>query len=285
MNRRRSLVTALFLALTLVLAACGDDGSEVTAGSGSSEGAPTDDGVEGPEPDVAVDPTPLPTPVEPEPDASSPPEPEPNEPVDPTPLPTPVEPEPNEPVDPTPLPVPVEPSPVEEDVITDFAPVNGQITVPDSVVLNPSDPTELWIRFIGGDIGCTAATATLLTETPEEIAFELVVGITSDALARSCRAGEFNLRIDLALNEDGTGKRISWTQPAGERPQLVTPDLAVTDFVGLSQDEATAIADENLVPWRIGRIDDDALALTEDFNPGRLTFEIDDGVVTSASLG
>ena len=312
MNRRRSLVTALFLALTLVLAACGDDGSEVTAGSGSSEGAPTDDGAEEQAvdpsdssdvsaPNEPVDPTPAPTPVEPEP------EPQPSEPVDPVPAeleptepvdpPTPVDPEPEpdaprppeleptEPVDPTPPPAPVDPPSIEEDVITDFAPVDGQITVPDSVVLNPSDPTELWIRFIGGDIGCTAATATLLTETPEEIAFELVVGITSDALARSCRAGEFNLRVDLALNEDGTGKRISWTQPTEDRPILVTPELALNDFVGLTQDEAIATAQENLIAWRIARIDDEFLPLTDDFNPGRITFQIDDGVVTSAGLG
>ena len=133
MNRRRSLVTALFLALTLVLTACGDDGSEVTAGSGSSEGAPTDDGAE----EQAVDPSdssdvsapnepvePAPTPVEPAPEPSElvdpvPAELEPTEPVDP---PTPVDPEPEpdaprlpepteptEPVDPTPPPAPVDP--------------------------------------------------------------------------------------------------------------------------------------------------------------------------------
>lgn len=244
MNTQRNFFTVLVVALALVLASCGDDGSAVTAGDGSeSEGSTTDVEEDGQ----------LVAPGE-SPETTAP----------------------NEPVD---------PPPVDEDVITDFDPVDGQITGPDSVVLNPADPTELWIRFVGSDVNCTAATVTLLTETPEDIAFELVVGITSDALARSCRAGEFNLRVDLALNEDGTGKRISWTQPAGERPQLVTPDLAVTDFVGLAQDEAVAIADENLIPWRIGRVDGEGLALTEDFNPGRLTFEIEDGVVTSAVLG
>lgn len=261
-----------------------DDSSDVSAPNEPVEPAPTP--VEpAPEPSELVDPVPAeleptepvdpPTPVdpEPEPDAPRPPEPE----TEPT--------EPTEPVDPTPPPAPVDPPSIDEDVITDFAPVDGQITVPDSAALNPSDPTELWIRFIGGDIGCTAARATLLTETPEEIAFELVVGITSDALARSCRAGEFNLRVDLALNEDGTGKRISWTQPTEDRPILVTPELALNDFVGLTQDEAIATAQENLIAWRIARIDDEFLPLTDDFNPGRITFQIDDGVVTSAGLG
>ena len=65
----------------------------------------------------------------------------------------------------------------------------------------------------------------------------------------------------------------------------MTPELSTDDFVGLPQAEAEAIANENLIPWRIGAVDGEFFALTEDFNPGRLTFEINDGVVTSAGLG
>ena len=174
---------------------------------------------------------------------------------------------------------------VEETVITDADAVDPRVTSPSEVVLNPDDPTELWVRFIGGDPNCTAASAILLTETPDQIAVELLVGITQDALARSCVAGEFNLRVEVPLNESGVGKTISWTQPAGEEAPLVTPELSTDDFVGLTQVEAEAIADENLIAHRVGRIDGDCFPLTEDFNPGRLTFEIDQGTVTSAVLG
>jgi len=178
-----------------------------------------------------------------------------------------------------------EPAPIDETVITDDDAVDPRITVPSEVLVNPDDPTQLWVRFIGGDPNCTAASATLLTETPDEIAIELLVGITQDALARSCMAGEFNLRVDVSLNEPGEGKRISWTQPAGEQAPLVTPDLSTDDFVGLTEAEAAAIAEENTIPWRISRIDGEFFDLTEDFNPGRLTFQIDDGIITSAGLG
>ena len=141
------------------------------------------------------------------------------------------------------------------------------------------------VRFVGGDPNCTAASATLLTETPDALAIELLVGITQDALARSCMAGEFNLRVDVALNESGEGKSISWVPPAADEAPVVTPDLSTDDFIGLTEEEAAAIAEENIIPWRIGRIDGDSFPLTEDFNPGRLTFQIDDGIITSATLG
>lgn len=174
---------------------------------------------------------------------------------------------------------------IDETVITDDDIVDPRVTAPTEVLLNPDDPTELWVRFVGGDPNCTAASGTLLTETPDEIAIELLVGITQDALARSCVAGEFNLRVNMALNESGEGKPISWAQPAGEEAPFVTPELSTDDFVGLSQADAAALADENLIPNRIGRIDGEFFALTEDFNPGRLTFEIDGDVVSSAVLG
>ena len=78
---------------------------------------------------------------------------------------------------------------IEESVITNGDIVDPMITTPAEVLLNPDDPAELWVRFTGGDPNCTAANATLLTETTEAIAVELQVGITQDALARSCVAG------------------------------------------------------------------------------------------------
>ncbi len=55
-------------------------------------------------------------------------------------------------------------------------------------------------------------------------------------------------------------------------------------FVGLTISEATALADDEGRPWRIGRQDDEAFVLTDDLVPGRVTFEIDDGTVTSSTI-
>lgn len=55
-------------------------------------------------------------------------------------------------------------------------------------------------------------------------------------------------------------------------------------FVGLTISDATALADDEGRTWRIGRQDDEGFALTDDLVPGRVTFEIDDGTVTSATI-
>lgn len=173
-----------------------------------------------------------------------------------------------------------------DEIITDTDIVDPQVTAPREVVINPENPSELWVRFPGGDPNCTAASVTVLTETPEQINIELLVGITTDALARSCLADEFILRVEVPLNEAATGKAISWTQPSdSDEAPLVTPDLSTDDFLGLTEAEAAAIAEENAIVWRVTRIDDSSNGVTDDFNPGRLNFQIDDGIITSVSLG
>lgn len=187
-------------------------------------------------------------------------------------------------VEPVDIPVAV---PADEEVITDYEPVDGQLVSPTEVVINPDDDKELWVRFVGGAAPCTAANVVVLTETPDAIELELTVGITSDALVKSCLAGEFPLRVDVPLNESATGKSISWVQTdqGGNEPMQITPDLTTDDLLGLSEEEVAAIADENILDWRVIRVDGEWFAVTEDFRPGRLNVEFDDGVVTVVTLG
>lgn len=62
------------------------------------------------------------------------------------------------------------------------------------------------------------------------------------------------------------------------------PTTTSDDFVGLPIEEATAIADGEARPWRIAREDEESFALTDDLRPGRVTFEVDDGIVTTAVI-
>lgn len=55
-------------------------------------------------------------------------------------------------------------------------------------------------------------------------------------------------------------------------------------FVGLTLDEAAALAETEGRVWRVAREDTTDFALTGDLNPGRVTFEVDDGIVTSAQI-
>lgn len=260
---KRLLAPLIFL--VLALAACGTT-SEVGTGSASDDPVSAEsDGSDGEGEPVPVDPDEV-QPVEPiavEPDGGI-----------------------GDGAEPLPGNLP-DAGPVDEEVITDDQPVDGKITTPTEVVINPEEPSELWVRFVGGAAPCTSAYATVLTETPEKIELELVVGITSDALVKSCLAGEFNLRVDVALNEPATGKNIFWTvADSGEdQPVQLTPNLTTDDFVGLTEAEAAAIADENSIAWRTVRVDAEDFAVTMDYSPSRLNFEIDNGVITLVSVG
>lgn len=170
-------------------------------------------------------------------------------------------------------------------VIPNGASVDPRIISPGELLLNPDDDSELWVRFVGGDPNCTAASAALITETPEVVEIELMVGITEDALARSCVAGDFALQVNVALNESAAGKTLEFVRAPQPGPAQITPDLTVDDFVGLTEDEATSIVEENLLTARTVRVDDEFFPVTEDFRPERLNFEVDDGIITSVGLG
>ena len=65
-------------------------------------------------------------------------------------------------------------------------------------------------------------------------------------------------------------------------------DGALSDpeaFIGLSIDDATALAEQEGRAWRIARQDDEQFFLTEDYSPDRVNFEVDSGVVTIATAG
>ena len=183
--------------------------------------------------------------------------------------------------------LPAEPLPLADGdtVITNDVIVDPRVTTPSEVVVNPDNASELWVRFIGADPNCTAASVTVLTETPDVVEVELLVGITEDALARSCVAGEFNLRVDVPLSESAEGKQLGFVRPTSEEPVLITPDLTSDDFLGLTEDEALALVEENQLVSRTVRVDGEFFIVTEDFLPERLNFEFDDGVVTSVGFG
>jgi len=62
-------------------------------------------------------------------------------------------------------------------------------------------------------------------------------------------------------------------------------DGVANDFIGLTKDKAIEKADADNNPWRIGEEDGEVFALTMDYNPDRVTFVINDGVVTAATWG
>jgi major membrane immunogen (membrane-anchored lipoprotein) len=81
-------------------------------------------------------------------------------------------------------------------------------------------------------------------------------------------------------DDGGSGSRRVGTPDGTE-----TPDSGADAYVGLTKQAAIARADAAGTPWRITREDDESFMVTQDYEPDRLNFEIDDGKVTRATYG
>jgi hypothetical protein len=75
-----------------------------------------------------------------------------------------------------------------------------------------------------------------------------------------------------------------------ETPAQPNPDdvaevpAAPTDYVGLSEAAAAALAEENNVPFRVVERDGEALMVTEDWRPGRINAVVENGIVVSYTV-
>jgi hypothetical protein len=91
-------------------------------------------------------------------------------------------------------------------------------------------------------------------------------------------AGAFALAANTSPSADSDDGEEQGTDVL---PGLTEDELA---FVGLSAEAAGDLADSEGRLWRVGREDGEFFALTADWVVGRVTFEIDSGVVTRASF-
>ena len=96
------------------------------------------------------------------------------------------------------------------------------------------------------------------------------------------RYGIVGAVLILGLAAGGIANAIGGGEAGSDGPSdAATPSEG---FVGSTLSKATARADDEGRPWRIGRQDDEWLVLTDDLVPRRVTFEIDDGTVTGAII-
>ena len=80
---------------------------------------------------------------------------------------------------------------------------------------------------------------------------------------------------------DGDGKQ---SVSSGSK-QSSSSDSSAESYVGLTKKEAIAKAEASDTPWRITREDKETFMVTQDYNPARINFEIDNGKVTKATNG
>lgn len=114
------------------------------------------------------------------------------------------------------VPVPVgsnaEPSSGDSKQVLGTGNVGGAVVDPrpyaiDDIEIAESYPEQLTVRFTGGDPNCTAANATA-TATGSSVVVDLQVGITEDALMRSCLAGDFEQNVTISLDTGLDGRDV-----------------------------------------------------------------------------
>ena len=102
--------------------------------------------------------------------------------------------------------------PDQSDQILGTGNVGGTVVDPqphpiDDIAIAESYPEQLMVRFTSGDPNCTAADAAA-TATGSTVIVTLRVGITEDALRRSCLAGDFEQTVMIALDAGLDGREV-----------------------------------------------------------------------------
>ena len=72
--------------------------------------------------------------------------------------------------------------------------------------------------------------------------------------------------------------------PSGEEPDLPVVGTGEGGFVGLTIEAAQRRAEEQGRPWRIGDQDGEEIGVTADFVFGRVTLDVEDGIVVDANI-
>ncbi len=169
--------------------------------------------------------------------------------------------------------------------------MGGQIVDPkptaiSDIAILESYPEQLAIEFTAGAEPCLAATAEAVT-TDDQVVVTLQTGITTDALAKSCRAGEFVHTLIIALDEGLDGRQVVAAdvgEPDEPASEPVAQEFEQT-LVGLSEAKAQEAVDDRGLIWRVVGRDGEAFAITMDYSTDRINVSITDGVVTESYIG
>lgn len=171
--------------------------------------------------------------------------------------------------------------------------MGGEIVDPkshaiDEIMIAESYPEQLIVAFTAGDAPCLAATATALA-AGDEVRVSLEVGITTDALVRSCRAGQFPHTLSIALEQGLDGRTVVGEQAHDSEEDAAIdepePQAFETTLVGMSEQSAAEAAQSFGYRWRVMSIDGEELAGTADYDERRINAKIVDGTVTETWLG
>ena len=260
-----------------------------------------------PAPSASDEPVATTAPIEPEPTATDTPAPTalplPSATEEPTSEPTATatpEPTPTEEPEPTATPRPATPTPTSSSGPAPTATATPEPTPEPTVEGTPTpEPTAT----PGGPddiaVTCTATPESRTIRVEDTITFRAIQDPVSPALAYTFNHGDgtINLGATSIVRYAAPGTYVvtlGWSR-GGDAGTVACGTVAVSgvgagafqpgDYVGRSEADASAIAESRVLEVRIVRRDDEQFPGTADFRRDRINFEIDNGIVTVASLG
>lgn len=154
--------------------------------------------------------------------------------------------------------------------------VGAHVGYVEEIVVDPDDDRVLLVRFVGGVEECYGANATLVSQSTDEIVVELEVGNVP------FEEGDERVCIDIGIAQEIA---LTLDQPAGGAALTAVQPDAASAFVGMATSDAIAMADADGRVWRVASEDGESFALTMDYVPTRVNFEIEAGIVTAAWMG
>lgn len=201
-------------------------------------------------------------------------------------------------------PEPVSDSAAGDELLIGSANIGGEIVDPKphqilDLAIAESYPEQLQISFMAGDENCLAATATAhISEDDSQVIVLLNTGITTDALTKSCLAGQFEHNMSIPLDVGLDGREIVMPgAPAAEPAATPTPtdepepadqsaeQPIISTLLGTNEDFALAAAEDAGYSVRVLERDGEPLAGTSDYREDRINLAIDAGVITRAWIG
>jgi hypothetical protein len=102
--------------------------------------------------------------------------------------------------------------------------------------------------------------------------------------AVACVAGVLTAGLVMA-GCNNSGDSVDASHSSTPTTSSSSKPASAESYVGLAKHGAIAKANAAGQPWRIGREDGEQFMLSQDYVADRVTFEIDNGKVTKATLG
>ena len=142
-------------------------------------------------------------------------------------------------------------------------------------------PEEATAEMENGDyVGMTTTEAEAKAQTDDTLFRVVEIDGETQPTTRDFQVGRINATVEGNVVTSYSVESMDPVIKPSPETEADTHDA----IIGMTTAEAEAYAVENAVDFRLGMIDGEALPVTLDFRPGRITAEVKSGVVVGYSV-